>query len=93
MNTQMGGFQNVPMGQYDQHNNPTSFDGTNGVDINLNGGGINGQGRGSFANQQRTTLGTRSTSIEESAYFRKPVNPHRHQAKRHVQRPTDYREI
>ena len=30
---------------------------------------------------------------EESAYFRAPVNPQRHQNRRNVPRPTDYREL
>ena len=30
---------------------------------------------------------------EETAYFRAPVNPHRHQSRRNAPRPTDYREI
>lgn len=88
MSTQGGGFQNgmMPIGPYNHHSNFMSLNGTNGRSIN-------GQGRGSFANQQRTTFSAPSMNDEDSAYFRKPVNPHRHQAKRNVQRPTDYREI
>lgn len=96
MNTQGGGFQNgmMPIGHYSPHSNFMSLNGTNGVNTNGTGArGINNQGRGSFANQQRNTFSAPSTNDEDSAYFRKPVNPHRHQAKRNVQRPTDYREI
>lgn len=58
-----------------------------------NGMGSNGYGRGSFPNQQRNHFGGSKANEEDGAYFRKPVNPHRHQARRNVNRPTDYREI
>ena len=53
----------------------------------------NGTGKGSFANQQRNNFKAAIPNEEDSAYFRKPVNPHRHQARRNVNRPADYREI
>jgi len=77
-------------------NGTNGTNGMNGMNMNgmgMTGRGMNGQGRGSFANQQRTTFSATSMNDEDSAYFRKPVNPHRHQARRNVQRPTDYREI
>lgn len=52
-----------------------------------------GQGVGSFTNQQRTSFSAPVPNEEDSAYFRKPVNPHRHLARRNANRPTDYREI
>lgn len=94
MNMAGGGFQNsmMPNGGYNQYNAPgNSFMNMNG--IGMNGQSMNGQGMGSFANQQRTTFSAPTTNEEDSAYFRKPVNPHRHQARRNVQRPADYREI
>ncbi len=89
-NTNMGsgGFQR-PNGGYSQQQN------NNGMGIgfsNVNGMGMNGAA-GSFANQQRTSFGTPSNNGEDSAYFRKPVNPHRHQGRRNLNRPADYREI
>ena len=30
---------------------------------------------------------------EDNAYFRQPVNPHRHQARQRRVRPSDYREV
>ena len=46
-------------------------------------------GSGQFANQQRS-----NNDEEESAYFRKPVNPSRQYSRRNLnQRPADYREI
>ena len=51
----------------------------------------NGMGRGAmnanFPNQQRTTTG------DDDAYFRKPVNPHRHQNRQKRARPSDYTEL
>ena len=94
MNVTMGGFQNgmMPNGGYNQFN-PMGNSFMNMIGIGTNGQGMNGQAIGSFANQQRTTFSAPTTNEEDSAYFRKPVNPHRHQARRNVQRPTDYREI
>lgn len=98
INMQGGGFQNgmMPNGSFNQHNNFMSLNGMNGVNANgtsMSGRGTNSQGSRSFANQQRNTFSAPSTNDEDSAYFRKPVNPHRHQGRRNVQRPTDYREI
>lgn len=53
----------------------------------------NAQPPGFFANQQRTSFGNPGAGDEDSAYFRKPVNPHRHQGRRNMNRPADYREI
>lgn len=51
------------------------------------------QGLRDFSNQQQTAFSGPTLNEEDSAYFRKPVNPHRHQGRRNVNRPTDYREI
>ena len=56
-----------------------------------NGSGGQGHGRGHFPNQQRNHF--HGQNDEDSAYFRKPVNPHRHQGRRNVNRPADYREV
>lgn len=56
-------------------------------------GSNNRGGMGTFSNQQRTTFSAPTLNDEDSAYFRKPVNPHRHQARRNINRPTDYHEI
>ncbi|KAI4197250.1 MAG: hypothetical protein LQ346_003038 [Caloplaca aetnensis] len=60
---------------------------------NYAGSNGNGSGRGTFANQQRNHFAGQKANEEDSPYFRKPVNPHRHQARRNVSRPADYREI
>lgn len=56
----------------------------------MNGNGI-GIGRGAmnanFPNQQRAGTG------DDDAYFRKPVNPHRHQNRQKRVRPSDYTEL
>ena len=53
---------------------------------------VRDQGHSGLGNQQRNSFTSRP-SAEDSAYFRQPVNPHRHQSRRNVPRPTDYREI
>lgn len=79
-NMMAGGFQNptISNGLYGQ-TNPYNYMGNNFVGAGL-------------SHQQRTSF-TPAVNEEDSAYFRKPVNPHRHQARRNVNRPTDYREI
>ena len=98
MNMTGAGFQNgmMPNGMYSQQNmlnNPVANGFLNTGGGRMNEMGMNGQGVGSFANQQRTSFSAPSTNEEDSAYFRKPVNPHRHQARRNINRPTDYHEI
>ena len=55
----------------------------------------NGQGSRPrhFSNQQRTYFSTPYNREEETAYFRQPVNPQRHQARHRRIRPSDYREL
>lgn len=82
-------FQNGMMftANYGQQNPQSSM--KNGF-IQMNS---NNQAVASFSNQQQTAFSAPTFNEEDSAYFRKPVNPHRHQARRNVTRPTDYREI
>lgn len=75
---------------YNQQNMPMPM--SNGVS-GINRMSSNGHGRGQFPNQQRNHFNGQNTNDEDSAYFRKPVNPHRHQGRRNFNRPTDYREI
>ena len=65
-----------------------------------NGNGMQGNGMGPmhqapsfFANQQRNSFGNASANDDDSPYFRKPVNPHRHQARRNFNRPADYKPL
>ncbi|KAF2753702.1 hypothetical protein EJ05DRAFT_480176 [Pseudovirgaria hyperparasitica] len=47
-----------------------------------------------FPNQQRTFFSEPLGNEEDNAYFRKPVNPHRHQSRqRRTQRPSDFKEL
>lgn len=48
---------------------------------------------GRFSNQQRTFFSEPPLDEEDNAYFRRPVNPHRHQARQRRARPSDYREL
>lgn len=60
------------------------------------GNGFPGLNMNNFSNQQRTTFGgpgPYSHNGEDSAYFRQPVNPQRHQARNRRVRPSDYREL
>jgi len=50
-------------------------------------------GMNSFSNQQRTSFSEPFAKEEDNAYFRQPVNPHRHQARQRRIRPSDYREL
>lgn len=52
-----------------------------------------GNGRGSLPYHQQSKHGSQHSNEEDGAYFRKPVNPHRHQARKNVNRPADYREV
>ena len=48
---------------------------------------------GGFSNQQKTVFAEPLPNEEDNAYFRKPVNPHRHQGRQRRARPSDYREL
>ncbi|GJC89158.1 putative RING finger protein P8B7.15c [Colletotrichum liriopes] len=61
-----------------------------GMNVGMNGG-MNGGGMGGFNQQQRHNF--TQPSNDEDAYFRRPVNPHRHQNRQKRVRPSDYREL
>lgn len=50
-------------------------------------------GNGQFANQQKNAFAESIPNQEDNAYFRQPVNPHRHQGRQRRARPSDYREL
>ncbi|KAK3308103.1 DWNN domain-containing protein [Chaetomium strumarium] len=56
------------------------------------GGPQQGQQQGPAFQQQHPNF-TYQPADEEDAYFRKPVNPHRHQNRQRRVRPSDYREL
>ncbi|KAH8847614.1 hypothetical protein MCOR27_004459 [Pyricularia oryzae] len=70
-------------GGYNNMNGHMNGGGFNGG-YNMNGGGSNMGDFKQFSNQAAT---------EDDAYFRKPVNPHRHQNRQKRVRPSDYREL
>ncbi|KAL2757935.1 hypothetical protein ACRALDRAFT_2040258 [Sodiomyces alcalophilus JCM 7366] len=102
MNPMMGmpGFNPMQGGFPPDMNGNAMFNGN----FNMNGGGMNGmngmQGMpgmlggpmNGYNNQQRHNF--TQPSNDDDAYFRRPVNPHRHQSRqRRVPRPSDYREL
>jgi protein MPE1 len=64
----------------------------NGMNGAANGNGA-GAAAGQFPNQQKTIFAEPLPNEEDNAYFRKPVNPHRHQGRQRRARPSDYREL
>ncbi|KFZ07354.1 hypothetical protein V501_06540 [Pseudogymnoascus sp. VKM F-4519 (FW-2642)] len=48
---------------------------------------------GEFPNQQKTVFAGNLPNEEDNAYFRNPVNPHRHQGRQKRSRPSDFREL
>jgi protein MPE1 len=62
---------------------------------NMGNMGMNGFGGGMMNGfQNGMNFGPQNGGgAEEDAYFRKPVNPHRHQNKQRRTRPSDYREL
>lgn len=83
------------------------FQGMNGMNgMNGNFGGMNGWDMGGMGGPGMNPMGNFNmnggfpsqgnfppNANDEDAYFRKPVNPHRHQNKQRRVRPSDYREL
>ncbi|OTB09007.1 hypothetical protein M426DRAFT_50994 [Hypoxylon sp. CI-4A] len=100
MNPMMGmnGMFN-PTGFQGMNNNPNNgmfggnFGGMNGM--GMNGGGFNNQTQNQNQNQNQQPHRTNFTTpnSDNDAYFRKPVNPGRHQNRQRRVRPSDYREL
>ncbi|PQE33000.1 hypothetical protein CJF32_00001503 [Rutstroemia sp. NJR-2017a WRK4] len=98
MNMGFPGMNNMPM-----FNNGNAFGNMNpmmnGNLPNMMNGNMNGVGRGmggaagGFPNQQKTIFAEPLPNEEDNAYFRKPVNPHRHVGRQRRARPSDYREL
>ncbi|KAL0942326.1 retinoblastoma-binding protein [Colletotrichum truncatum] len=107
MNPMMGmpGFNPMNGGGFDMGNNMyggnfggnmngmngmNTMNGMNGMNGGMNGGGVAGMA-GGFNQQQRHNF--TQPNNEDDAYFRRPVNPHRHQNRQRRVRPSDYREL
>jgi len=107
MNPMMGmnfpmnsGFPNMNgMGAGGIYGNGMGYGGNmGGMGMGMNGaasgGSMNNVGNpGGFPNQQKTVFAAPLPNEEDNAYFRKPVNPHRHQGRQRRARPSDYREL
>ena len=93
MNGGLGGYgQNMQM--QPMSNSGMGMGGMNGY-MNSDMSGMMQQmaPAGGFPNQQLTAFSEPLQDEEDNAYFRKPVNPHRHQARQRRVRPSDYREV
>jgi protein MPE1 len=108
MNMMGGGMNNFGaypnlngIGGYGGFGGGMAMGGGMGMMNNNMGGGGNGGGMvptgpaaaGQFPNQQKTVFAEPLPNEEDNAYFRKPVNPHRHQGRQRRARPSDYREL
>ncbi|KAG0652074.1 putative RING finger [Hyphodiscus hymeniophilus] len=100
MNGGMNGFGGVPMNGMSTNNMYGGAGGYGGMGNmgmmgnNMAGQQNNGAGpAGGFSNQQKTVFAEPLPNEEDNAYFRKPVNPHRHQGRQRKARPSDYREL
>jgi protein MPE1 len=98
MNGGMNGFGGAPLnGMNNMYVGAGGFGGMGNMGMMSNsmvGGQTNGAGpAGGFSNQQKTVFAEPLPNEEDNAYFRKPVNPHRHQGRQRRARPSDYREL
>ncbi|OHE94145.1 MPE1 protein [Colletotrichum orchidophilum] len=99
MNPMMGmpGFNPMNGGGFPDMGGNNAYGNNFGGNMNgmnhMNGmnGGMNGGGMGGYNQQQRHNF--TQPSNDEDAYFRRPVNPHRHQNRQKRVRPSDYREL
>ncbi|KAJ5102861.1 RING finger protein [Penicillium argentinense] len=95
-------FNPLQAGMYGDQSNgfPNMFNGDPSMSMfpmaqmtSMQNSGFPGTGMNNFSNQQRTSFGGPYARDEDSAYFRQPVNPQRHQARHRRVRPSDYREL
>ncbi|KAF8865100.1 DWNN-domain-containing protein [Acephala macrosclerotiorum] len=94
MNGGFGGFPNMYGAGFNGMGNMGMMNGGNmGVQNGNGNGNVNGGATNQFPNQQKTVFAEPLPNEEDNAYFRKPVNPHRHQGRQRRVRPSDYREL
>lgn len=86
----MGGMNMNGMNGGHMGNMGNGMNGMNGMGGGMNMNGMAGGGNG-YQNQYNNF--GQSNGTDDDAYFRKPVNPHRHQNKQRRVRPSDYREL
>ncbi|KAI9675617.1 MAG: hypothetical protein M1817_000983 [Caeruleum heppii] len=89
-----GMMANGAYGGYGQYSQGPMGQGTGPLPMSMQNGGMPGMnnGGGSYGNRQMQSA-SMSSSQEDNAYFRQPVNPHRHQARQRRMRPSDYHEL
>ncbi|TGJ79875.1 hypothetical protein E0Z10_g8883 [Xylaria hypoxylon] len=81
--------------------NPAMMNGMFGGGFGMNGGGMGNNmgfmnmngGTNGFNNQPQQRPNFTTPNNDDEAYFRKPVNPGRHQNRQRRVRPSDYREL
>ncbi|KAI2640282.1 DWNN domain-containing protein [Xylaria nigripes] len=81
--------------------NPPMMNGMFGGNFGMNGAGMSSMGfmnmnggmNGFSNNQQQSRTNFTTPNNDDEAYFRKPVNPGRHQNRQRRVRPSDYREL
>lgn len=101
-----GGFNNNTGPGMNGGGFPTGPSAMNGAAPNHFNGAMNGGGPGfnrggpptgprqpNFSQAANNGNGNNNNGNDEDAYFRKPVNPHRHQNRQRRVRPSDYREL
>jgi len=98
MNGFAGGMQGNPNGMWGGPAAGQNMNmGNTGAGQNMNMGPAGPRMNGYNPQQQQHGPGfknfTHQPADEEDAYFRKPVNPHRHQNRQRRARPSDYREL
>jgi protein MPE1 len=93
-NGMFGDGSMFPGNNFDQVNsfNPMQGGQSNNFMQAQSGYPYGGVGMNGFPNPQRASFNT-PASNDDNAYFRQPVNPHRHQARQRRIRPSDYREL
>jgi len=92
-----GGYGGMPMNGMDMFGGPQSNFGIGMGNMGMMNNGMMGgnmyNGPGQFSNQQKNAFVETTSNQEDNAYFRQPVNPHRHQGRQRRARPSDYREL
>lgn len=93
MNPMMG-MNGFNPGAFPNMNGFGNFGNMNGGGMgNMNGGNANGFNKNNHHQQQNFRQNFTTPNNDDDAYFRKPVNPGRHQNKQRRVRPSDYREL
>ncbi|KAK7419900.1 Protein mpe1 [Neonectria punicea] len=93
MNGGFGGMNGWGMGMNGNGMNGNMGGMNSAINGGMNGGGMNPGMNGGMNGYQNGNFSQGGNGNEDDAYFRKPVNPHRHQNKQRRVRPSDYREL